>query len=1420
MIKLLYFRVILIILSIISTTTLLSQVIENPYAPGFVCSNQSIRNGIHEQELTDISVRSICATGYTKRMRFILVQIRSGSTFTFQITPSSGSPFDYDFLSWKNPPLDINNLNNINAATINSLPRADRGNRNTGNQGRTVGLRFNAPTLCRGVEGDGLERHYDVVPGDIILIGIDKFGTGIGSVNESFTIDFGGDSVLDCYLGKSFYECIDEQTGLATFNLSSFTNEIRPPNDNSAVFFYRTEAQAQAHSVENQLENIVSIPYSQDGMEVFASFAVANLSGEIEIKVVKFILRPLRPLNEIKPKIYGCYTGTNPGTGAVLGQFNLNELFLPAYLTDTFISKKIYTSLANANANGTAGLIPQANWATYNSAARTVYVRLEYNTGDVTCVNVIPVILDIVRVQVAQSVVNQSVCYGELIDLTQFQTRFVPEANDYTYSYYIGNNLLTNPSEFTVSETRAITVKIGKGSCIETVTINLNMEVSPYIEFWSNFMMCDSDFDGVYEVNLPEIRDFLTDNTGVYNYSFYLSLADATNQVNAIAGDIALIQGGQKLFVRANSAGRCYSVEEVPLQVGDQISFTESTTLLEECVNEDGTFTFDLTAYIPSLALDTSVTYKFYPTLADAGARTNELTNPQAWITSLQEGTAYVLLSQVGKCELALPIHFKGIQKPTIEILPSALICEGENYILDLTAYTEYTFNVSGAATILRDKVYSLSTAGNYAVTVTNSKGCQATYQFELSIAILPIFTPFSEIALCDENFDGLYEINLTEIRAIAQANVGIGFGIKLFKSEEDAIAGTNELVTDQITFSVLPAKIWVKANTAAGNCYIIRPISFVKNQLVSFTATTQVLEICATPTENQTFDLTSMLMHLNLTTGTNVSYFVSQEDANNNRNAIGNPLAWHPLAASGTIYVRLSKDGICSAVTSFNYLVNALPVLTIANNPAICEGGEYILDLSSYTGYTFVITGGTYETIAPKKYKFTTAGTYEVIAKNAKGCTALFTFNLVVNPLPKFTSIKTFDVCDSNVDGFYELNLSALSDVVLINNTGITLSYFKTEADLLAGRNAIVGTEYLTRLPATIWVKAVTASGCFDHISISLVQGNSISVQAARLPLQVCKQADGSAEFDLTLIRSQYNVPDGYILSYYKSLADLQRGVNEILNPTRWVTTTNTGTLYVKFEAAGLCPGYSSFQYKANVLPVISLDDKYYICDGSEYILDLSRYNYTIQITGNTAVSLGNNKFRISTLGLYNVTATNEFGCSTSHSFELATFDPPAVREIVIGSSTITVRLAPNAEYVNVQYSLDGINFQASNVLNIPQRGVNYDIYVKIANCIYLIQNVQVVQIPTFFSPNNDGSNDVWRIKPIQLNQEVDLKIFDRFGKTIFEQIGSQDIIWDGKLNGKPLPSTDYWFTIDIKGLGPVQAIKYTGSITLKNKN
>lgn len=65
---------------------------------------------------------------------------------------------------------------------------------------------------------------------------------------------------------------------------------------------------------------------------------------------------------------------------------------------------------------------------------------------------------------------------------------------------------------------------------------------------------------------------------------------------------------------------------------------------------------------------------------------------------------------------------------------------------------------------------------------------------------------------------------------------------------------------------------------------------------------------------------------------------------------------------------------------------------------------------------------------------------------------------------------------------------------------------------------------------------------------------------------------------------------------------------------------------------------------------------------------------------------------------------------------------------------------------------------------------------------------------IPKFFTPNGDGYNDTWEITGLE-NESYTINIFDRYGK-LLKTLG-KNASWDGNLNGKPLPSSDYWFQL-----------------------
>jgi len=84
---------------------------------------------------------------------------------------------------------------------------------------------------------------------------------------------------------------------------------------------------------------------------------------------------------------------------------------------------------------------------------------------------------------------------------------------------------------------------------------------------------------------------------------------------------------------------------------------------------------------------------------------------------------------------------------------------------------------------------------------------------------------------------------------------------------------------------------------------------------------------------------------------------------------------------------------------------------------------------------------------------------------------------------------------------------------------------------------------------------------------------------------------------------------------------------------------------------------------------------------------------------------------------------------------------------------------------------------------------------------CETVSQEIAVLGVPKFFTPNGDGFNDSWNIRGAneRSNGKSIIYIFDRYGKLI-KQISPLGNGWDGTYNGRPLPSDDYWYSIQFE--------------------
>jgi gliding motility-associated-like protein len=101
-------------------------------------------------------------------------------------------------------------------------------------------------------------------------------------------------------------------------------------------------------------------------------------------------------------------------------------------------------------------------------------------------------------------------------------------------------------------------------------------------------------------------------------------------------------------------------------------------------------------------------------------------------------------------------------------------------------------------------------------------------------------------------------------------------------------------------------------------------------------------------------------------------------------------------------------------------------------------------------------------------------------------------------------------------------------------------------------------------------------------------------------------------------------------------------------------------------------------------------------------------------------------------------------------------------------------------------------------------------------STCQKVSNNFQIdIKIPNVFTPNGDGSNDVFNIK-IKGQELYDLKIWNRWGGQVFESTDA-NIMWNGKTNntGAENPEGTYYFVFRYK-LRTAEEQTVRGSITL----
>ncbi|GGK12001.1 hypothetical protein GCM10007962_02800 [Yeosuana aromativorans] len=456
----------------------------------------------------------------------------------------------------------------------------------------------------------------------------------------------------------------------------------------------------------------------------------------------------------------------------------------------------------------------------------------------------------------------------------------------------------------------------------------------------------------------------------------------------------------------------------------------------------------------------------------------------------------------------------------------------------------------------------------------------------------------------------------------------------------------------------------------------------------------------------------------------------------------------------------------------------------------------------------------GTTSSLVNPNHKYSKPGLYFVKATLTINNQPVEIYKQVmVYALPQIDDNQVLSQCDTDNDGHGIFNLYNIEEKMSKrSNTDYEFYFYNTHDDAINDTNEIANPdEYENKSnPEELFVKIINPEGCITITNFFIE--TTYTVLDPIDPMFSCELSDdvynnGVGAFDLKSklleIRSQFNIPETSRISFYESFQEAQKKTNSL--PFHFESTTTT--VWVRIEDSNFgCYGIQSIDLEVNSAIEININDSYTICDPSIYsniVLDGGNSNDSWAWKDNNGNIISTKKdFEITQAGSFSLTISkteNQVTCSTTKNFIVYESGFAKFDTVTAEDYQIKVTITGESDY---EYSLDNTSFSGQGLehkfLNVSA-GI-YTVYVRDKNnCEPTISTkVSIIGFPKYFTPNNDGNNDVWKVEGISddLYISADISIFDRYGKPLYNMdLTKNQNGWDGTYNGSIVTSTDYWF-------------------------
>jgi gliding motility-associated-like protein len=487
-----------------------------------------------------------------------------------------------------------------------------------------------------------------------------------------------------------------------------------------------------------------------------------------------------------------------------------------------------------------------------------------------------------------------------------------------------------------------------------------------------------------------------------------------------------------------------------------------------------------------------------------------------------------------------------------------------------------------------------------------------------------------------------------------------------------------------------------------------------------------------------------------------------------NNTSALPNPT--HNFTAAGIYNVKLivnKNNNPCAIPDTINKQIWVGNVTAfLGSDTTICEKDTIALSLNAPNGVNYLWSNNT----TGNSVKVTNPGNYW-LRITAGACIYTDTIKVAQQLLPRFTLGNDAAICANDsiklqpnaliTNGNYLWSTSATSNSITVKNAG---SY---------------------------WLRAKDNLGCTWR--------DTVLVTAKQLPNFNLGKDTSICELQSLFLNTQV-ANAGYLWS----TGSLSQSVTVSNSGIYWASVTKDGCTY-----------RDSIQVTVKPLPVVNLGKDSSLCEDNT--LQLNVFN-----TGAAYLwqdSSVNAFFIVKQRGTYFVKVTKN-GCSKADTLKVEYKQRPRFTlgpdKTICNGESILLQPQPSdlpGFYYEWQNSPPGSVFNTEReglyMLKVTNScgSTNDSIQVKLSSC--------TIYVPTAFTPNGDGLNDLLHVANTYGISFFELKVFNRWGQLVF-QTNDKNSGWNGRFQNQDQPAGNYIWVLNYRENGNEQIKKRKGIVLL----